>query len=153
MLDFAYRGSSIQHRASLLDTDIYNFANQQRTEQLRYYAADEHFLAHRIGEEQHQVVGVHAVDDDKQCGRQSEQHDTREAAFAGEGLDLAPDLEALADQVADLVEDFGQVTTRLTLQDDRRGEELEVQIRNAHDEIVKGFFERLAEVLFFEGAA
>src|SRR5262245_6240633 len=135
MLDVAYRGSSIQHRASLLDTDIYNFANHQRTEQLRYDAADEHFLAHGVGKEQHQVVGIHAVNDDEQRGRQCEEHDTREAAFAGEGLDLAPDLEALADQVADLVENFGQVTTRLTLQDDRRGEELEVQVRNAYDEI------------------
>ena len=66
------------------------------------------------------VVGVEVVHGEEQHGRQGQQHDARQAAFAGQRLDLAPDLEALADQVADLVEDFGQVAARLPLQDRRR---------------------------------
>ena len=41
-------------------------------------------------------------------------------AFAGQGLDLAQDAEALADDVADLVEDFRQVAAGLPLDADRR---------------------------------
>ena len=55
--------------------------------------------------------------------------------------------------MADLVEDFGQVTARLPLQDDGRGEELQVQVRHALGQVVERFFQRHAEVLFFEDAA
>ena len=58
------------------------------------------------------VVGRQTAVDDgggEQRRRQGQQHDARQPAFAGERLHLAPNLEALTNQVADLVEDFGQV--------------------------------------------
>ena len=106
----------------ILDFDVDDFADHEGTDDLHDDGPGEHLMAHRIGEEGHRIARVEIPHDDEQHGGQSQQDDAREAAFAGEGLDLAPDLEALADQVTDLVEDFGQVTTRLTLQDDRRGE-------------------------------
>ena len=154
MPDVQYRSTERHRRlTTLLTLGYYNLANHQRTEQLRDDAADEHLLAQLVGEQQHQVVGVHAVHDGEQHRRQRQQHDAGQPAFAGERLDLAPNLEPLADQVADLVEDFGQVTTRLPLQDDGRGEELEVEVGNALGEVFERFLERLAEVLLFERAA
>src|SRR3712207_8962375 len=49
-------------------------------------------------------------------------YDARQPAFASQGLYLAPNLEPFADDVADLVEDLGQVATGLPLQDDRSEE-------------------------------
>ena len=68
-------------------------------------------------------------------------------AFAGEGLNLAPNLEPLADEVADLVEDFGQVAARLPLQDDGRGEEPQVEVRHAVGHFFDRLFQRHAQVL------
>ena len=95
------------------------------------------------------VVGIESPHGDEQHRRQSQQHDARQATFAGQGLDLSPNLESFANEVADLVENFRQVTTRLPLQDDRRGEEPQVEVRHAFGHFVDGFFQRLAEVLRF----
>ena len=63
------------------------------------------------------VLGIEFVDGDEQDQGQGQEDDAGEASFAGEGLDLPPDAEAVADQVADLVEDFRQVAAGLPLQE------------------------------------
>src|SRR5262249_49964741 len=136
-----------------LDSNVYDFSDHQCAEELRHDAADEHFFAQRIGEQQHQVVRVHFVNDGEERGRQGQEHDAGEAAFTGEGLDLSPDLEAFAHEVADLVQNFGKITARLSLQDDRRGEELQVEVRDALGEAGERLVERLAKVLLFERSA
>src|SRR5262245_50184789 len=43
--------------AVISDSNVDDFANDQGAKQLHQDAADEHFLAQRVGEEQHQIVG------------------------------------------------------------------------------------------------
>ena len=73
--------------------DVDDLLDHNGAEQLHHDAADEHLLAQVVGEQQHQVVRVHAVHGDEQHRRQRQQHDARQAAFARERLDLTPDLE------------------------------------------------------------
>ena len=55
--------------------------------------------------------GARRSDAEEQHDGQAHQHDARDAAFTGQGLDLAQDAEPLADDVADLVEnDIGAMT-------------------------------------------
>ena len=50
------------------------------------------------------------------------------AALGREGLDQAPELEALPDRLADPVEDLGRVAARLTLQGSDQGDLLEIGV-------------------------
>ena len=99
----------------------------------------QHLLAQRVGEQQRDVLGIELVDGDEQHQRQGQEDDAGEAAFAGQGLDLPPDAEAVADQAADLVEDFGQVAARLPLQDHGGDEEPQVEVGDALGQAVAGF--------------
>ena len=106
-------------------------------------------MPHRIGEQDLAVLGVQIVHDDEQGGRQGQQDDTGQAAFAGQCLNLSPDLESFANQRTDLVQDFRQVTARLPLQDDGGDKEAEVQVRHAPAHVFQSIFERHAQVLGF----
>jgi len=53
------------------------------------------------------------------------------AAFTRKCLNLAPDSEAIADERADLIEDFGEVAARLALEDQCGNEEFQVEVGNA----------------------
>ena len=77
------------------------------------------------------VVGLHVQHHQEQAERQGDQHDAGEPAFGRQGLHLAEDLEALADDVADLVEDFGQVAAGLPLDGHAGHEEPQVEVRHA----------------------
>src|SRR6185295_4012666 len=112
----------------------------------------EHLLAHRVREQWHHVIGVQTVNGQEQQRRQSQQNDAGQAAFARQGLYLTPNLESFADQVADLVENFGKVTTRLPLQNHRRGKELHVQVGNPLGHRVERLVERNTQVLLLEDA-
>ena len=98
----------------------------------------QHFLAHRVGEQHHDVFGIELVDGNEQDEGQGQQHHAREPAFARQRLDLAPDAEAVADQLPDLVEDFGQIAAGLPLQDHGRDEELQVEVGNAVGQAAEG---------------
>ena len=93
------------------------------------------------------------VDGDEQHEGQGQQHDAREPAFARQGLDLAPDAEAVADQAADLVEDFGQVAAGLPLQDHGGDEELQIQVGDPLGQAAEAFVQGDAQVLLLEDAA
>ena len=106
----------------------------------------------RVGEQDHAVFGIQVVHDEEQGRRQSQQHDAGQPTFTGQGLNLSPDLESFANQRADLVEDFGQVTTRLPLQDDGGDEEPQVEVGHAIAHVFQRFFQRHAQVLRFVAA-
>src|SRR5688500_17550407 len=97
---------SANNTASHLDID--DFSDNQRPEDLHDHAAGEHLLAHRVGEQHHHVFWIEPIHRQEQRRRQRQQDDARQAAFAGERLHLSPNLEPLAYQLANLVENFGQ---------------------------------------------
>ena len=73
-------------------------------------------------------------------------------SFAGQRLDLPPDAEPVADQAADLVEDFGQVATGLALQEQGGDEEFQVEVGDPVAESREAFFHGDAQVLLLEDA-
>ncbi len=99
------------------------------------------------------VVGIHVVHGHEQHQRQGHEDHAREPAFARQGLDLAQDAEAVADQLADLVEDFRQVAARLPLQDHGRDEEPQVEVGHPLAHRPQAVVHGHAQVLFFEHAA
>ena len=60
-----------------------------------------------------QIGRVGEPDESADAERQDDQHDRRQLALGGQCLDLAVDLTALADGVADRVEHLGQVAAGL----------------------------------------
>jgi hypothetical protein len=90
---------------------------------------------------------------DRQERREGEQDVSRDAAVRGIHPHLAQDLEPLADDVREVLEDLGQVAAGLALDQDRRGEEPDVDERDALRQVVERVFQRQAEVLLVEGLA
>ena len=99
------------------------------------------------------VVGIHVVHDREQHQRQGQEDHARETAFARQGLDLAHDAEAVADQLPDLVEDLRQVAARLPLQDHGRDEEPQIEVGHPLAHRPQAVVHAHAQVLFFEHAA
>ena len=64
---------------------------------------------------------------------------------------LPQDAESLPDDVADLVEDFGQVAAALALDDHGRCEKLEVEVRHPLVHVLQRLIDRNAEVLLLVG--
>ena len=139
--------------SSSLHLDIDDLSDHQRTEDLHDDGHGQHLRAHRVGKQHHDVTRIELIDGEKQHEGQCQQHDAREASFAGQRLDLSPDAEAIADQAADLVEDFGQIAAGLPLQNDGRDEKFQVEIRNPFGQFLEAFFHGDAEILFLENAA
>ena len=82
--------------------------------------------------------------------RQRQQHVAGEAAVRGVHAHLPQDLEALAHDVREVVEDLGQVAARLALNRDRGHEELHVENRHALGHLVEHVAQRQTEVLLLE---
>ena len=58
------------------------------------------------------------VDDEEQGDRQAHQHDAADSALSGQGLHLAKNLETLTNDMADLIQNLGQIAPRLPLDHD-----------------------------------
>ena len=82
--------------------------------------------------------------------RQRQQHVAGEAPVRGVHADLPSNLETLADDVRQVVEDFGQVAAGVALDEDRRHEEPHVENRDARGHLVQRVAQREAEVLLIE---
>jgi len=68
---------------------------------------------------------------DHNRGRQSHEEDHGEASLGGVNADLAEDLKTLADNVGEVVENFGKIAAGFALQHNRRHEEFDVDQRDA----------------------
>ncbi len=102
----------------VLNFDRDDLLDRDRTDDLGYQGPAQQVAADGVGEQHHDVVIVQLQHDEEQYRWQSQQHGTAHAAFSGQRLDLSEDMQTFTDQVSDLVQDFGQVTTGLSLQND-----------------------------------
>ena len=135
-----------------LDLDRDNLLDDDRTNDLRRQGAAQQVPTDRVGKQCHDVVVVKFEHHQEQQRRQTQQHRTTHSTFARQRLDLAEDLETFTNQVANLVKNFSQVTTGLTLQHDRRRKEPEVHVGDPVRHVFDGFVQRNSEVLFLKAA-
>ena len=98
--------------------DLDDLLDTHRAEHLQENGDADHLSAEFVSEQGHDVLRVQVQHREEQRDREQHQHDTADTAFAREGLNLSQDAEPLADDMADLVEDFGQVAAALPLNND-----------------------------------
>ena len=115
--------------------------------------ADDHHLAHPLFEQAVHVLGVDERQRDCEKRRQRHQHVTGEPAVRGVHAHLAANLESLADDGREVVENLRQVAAGLALNEHGGREEAHVEQRHAQAQIVQRFLERQAEVLLVERLA
>ena len=110
-------------------------------------------LAHALAEQQVHVLRVDERQRDAEHRRQRQQHVAGEAAVRRVDPHLAQNLEALADDVREVLEDLRQVAAGLALDQDRGREEPHVEQRHAHGQVLERVLHRQAEVLLVERLA
>src|SRR5262245_24213917 len=106
----AMRGISI---ALYLDLD--DLFDPEIPDRLHDRGGAEEHVADPLAEEQLHVLGVDERQGDGQERRQRQQHVAGQASVRGVDADLAQDLEPLADDVREVLEDLRQVAARLAL--------------------------------------
>ena len=111
----------------------------------------QHQPARALGEEQVHVFGVDEHQRDGEERRQSQQHVAGHAAVRRVDAHLAENLEPLAHDVGEVVEDLREVAAGLALDEHGGREEPHVEERHADRQVVQRVLQRQAEVLFFEG--
>src|SRR5579872_305356 len=92
------------------------------------------------------VEDRHHGDDDR---RHAHQQGHGQAALRGVDADLALNLESFADDVRQVVENFGKIASSLALQHNGSNEELDVDQRNTLCQIHQSVTNRHAELLLF----
>src|SRR5579871_5776026 len=90
---------------------------------------------------------------DHNDGRHSHQQGHSEASLGGVNAHLALNLEALADDIGEIVENFGQVAARLALQHDCGDKEFHIDKGNALRQIHESIAHGHAELLLFKELA
>src|SRR5262249_53729370 len=130
-----------------LHLDVDDLANHQGAEQLHDEGVHAHLDTELRGPQFFHIVVLDVEHDQEQQEGQRHQDDARQPAFRREGLDLAEDAETFADDVADLVEDFGEVAAGGSLDADGGHEEAQVEVGNAVAHRLEGVVDRNAEVL------
>jgi hypothetical protein len=113
----------------------------------------DHRLADLVVEQHVHVIRVDHLQGDAEKGREREQHVAGKPAVRGVHAHLAANLEPLADDVREVVQNLGKIAARFSLDEDRGREESHVEQRHAQREIVERFLHREAEILLFERRA
>ena len=110
---------------------------------------DQQRVADRVREQRANERGIehkHQRDND---WRHTHQERHRQTSLSGINANLALNLEALADDVREVIEDFGEVAASFALQHHGRDKELHVDQGHALGEIDEGIANRHAEFLLF----
>src|SRR5262245_6812327 len=98
-----------------LHFDVHDLLDDDRSKDLSDEGEDAHLDAQVMRPQGLHIVGLDVEHEGKQAERQSDQHHAGEPALGGQRLDLAEDAVALADNVANLVEDLREVAAGLAL--------------------------------------
>jgi hypothetical protein len=97
------------------------------------------------------VIGVDIEHERADPKRYTCQRGAGHAAVRADGANPASQLKPLADNVGQLVKNFGQVAARSFLKQDRGHKKVHVQRRYAFRQLLERRIQRQAEVVFFKG--
>src|SRR5262245_38533932 len=130
--------------------DLDDLADPEVADRLHDDGAAHHHLTHALLEQEAHVFRVDEHQRAREHGGQRQQHVAGEAPVRGMDPHLTQNLEALADDVGEVVEDLGQVAARVPLNQDGRHEEPHVEQPDPVRELVERILERQTEVLLIE---
>src|SRR5262249_13337358 len=98
------------------------------------------------------VIRLDIQHQQEQTERQGDQNYAGQTTFRGEGLDLSQNAETLADDVTNLVENFGKITAGLALHKHAGYKESQIQVRNPVAHRLEGILDGDAKVLLIVNA-
>src|SRR5436305_11189823 len=124
------------------DLDGHNFANNSVAEQLQPDGAAGHNVAHIVLEKEADVVRIGVEHENRHPERNTAQGQSGHPSVRADGTDLASQLEALTNDIGELVQDFRKVPAGTLLQQHRRDEELHIQHGNALGQFLQRHFQR-----------
>src|SRR5437868_1797878 len=131
-----------------LDPDIDNLANDKNTHNHQEQSEVDRFQANRIGEQQSFQLPVertkHAKHDER-CGTEDP---ARDAPLGGVNTELPVQPRPFPGQRRSLIEDYGEVSPRLLLQQNSGGDETHVITWNPVDQIQHGVAQWKTQILF-----
>src|SRR5271156_836412 len=130
-----------------LDLDLNNLPDHEIANGLQRNTHYEQSMANRIVEKRANKFRAEDRENGHHGRRHGHEQGHGEAALRGVNPYLALNLETLADDVRQIVEDFSEVAAGFTLQHDGGNEELHVDQRNALGQIHEGVADRHAELL------
>src|SRR6185503_499882 len=141
------RNARSDSNSTVLNLDLDDFANPDVADALHHDRAHQHHLAHALAEEQLHVLRVDEIQGGRERGRQRHQDIAGESAVRRVGADIPLNLEALADDVGEPVENLREVAAGVALDQDGGDEEPDVEQVEARRELVERIAQRQAEVL------
>src|SRR5580698_2873512 len=130
-----------------------DLANHEIAHRLQGEASDQENVADGIGKQGAHEAGVQGHHHDHDNWRHAHQQAHGQAALRGVDADLTLDLEAFADHVRQVVENFSEVATSFALQHDGGDEKFNVDGGHALGEIHERVAHGHAKFLLFEKLA
>src|ERR1700738_3610378 len=113
------------------DLDVHNLLNHGVTDQLQENCSAQHPVADLVGEKETDIVRIDPKHENRDADRNQGEGRAGHFAVSADRPDAATELEALADYVGQLVENFCEVSTSALLQQNGRYEKVDVQRRDA----------------------
>src|SRR5277367_439029 len=119
--------TKLNTNAMVLNLYIRDVLHDEESNHLQGHRAAQHDIADVVQEEEAHVVRVGVKREHRDPDGNATERDARHAPMRADGLDAAPQLEALADHIGQLVQDLGQVAAGALLQQHRGNEKVHVQ--------------------------
>src|SRR5947207_8343675 len=138
----AKRNASSGSSSVTLHLDLDDLLNPDIANDLHHDRRREHHLAHMLAKQRLHVFRVDERERDRQKRRQREQHPPGEATVRSVDPHLPPNLESLADDVREVVENLRKIAAGLSLNQDGSDEKADVEHLDAIGELTEGLAPR-----------
>src|SRR5665213_2517591 len=126
------RGSNRDIALNLdLDFDIHDLLHDAVTDQLQGYGRAQHDLAYVVSEENLDVLGIGIEHQHGDRHRNQAERGSGHFSMGADRSDSSAQLEALADHIGQLVQNFRQIAAGALLQEHGRDKEVHVERRHA----------------------
>src|SRR5581483_4886852 len=109
------RNASTGRSNVTLHLDLDDLSNPHEPDRLQDHTGNQHRLTHALVEEWRHELGIDVRQRDRKRRGQRQQHVAGKSPVRGMHADLAQDLETLADDVCEVVEDLGEIAASLAL--------------------------------------
>src|SRR2546425_9866319 len=137
-------------KVSTLHLDFDDLLDPDPADDLHHDRHGDHHLPDRVLEQHLHVLWIEERQSDGQEAWKTQQHVAGEAPVGRVDAHLPLDLEALAHDVREVVEDLRQIAARLALNQHGRHEEPHVDERHPFGQVVQRLLHRETEILLFE---
>src|SRR5271165_4771531 len=145
--------TKLKRIAMELHLDVRDLLHDEVADDLQDHRATQHDVAHVVKTEELHIVGIGVEHADRHSNWNAGQCGPSHAPVRADGPDAAAQLEALADDVSEFVQNLRQIAARALLQQYGGHEEVHVQRRNALGQLLQRDIQRQTQIVFLEGTA